>query len=118
MKKKIITGIVSIFALILFLAPGKEDVNYDDFARCLTEQGAVMYGTYWCSHCKTQKRDFGDSFRLIDYVECSEYPDVCTEKGIDGFPTWVIDDAQYPGRQSFSRLSSLTKCKLPKEVNK
>jgi len=32
--------------------PGK----YDDFAKCLTQNGVKFYGTYWCPHCNNQKR--------------------------------------------------------------
>jgi hypothetical protein len=89
--------------------PGKVS---DEFAKCLTEKGAVMYGTYWCSHCKAQKREFGDSFQFVDYVECTEEADLCTEKEIEGFPTWIIDEKKYTGQQSLSTLSLLTGCEL------
>jgi len=37
-----------------------EDVTEEDsmvtFAKCLTENGAKMYGAYWCTHCENQKK--------------------------------------------------------------
>ena len=84
----------------------------ESFAQCLTENDAVMYGAYWCGHCKQQKEDFGDAFALINYVECTEETETCTAAGIQGFPTWIIDGELFPGRQSFERLASLTGCSL------
>jgi hypothetical protein len=31
---------------------------FDEFAQCITDSGAVFYGTEWCSHCKNQKALF------------------------------------------------------------
>jgi len=36
--------------------PGKTD--YSEFAKCLTQKGAKMYGTFWCPHCQNQKKEF------------------------------------------------------------
>ena len=43
----------------------------DDFAQCLTDKEAVFYGAFWCPHCQAQKRMFGNSVKLLPYVECS-----------------------------------------------
>lgn len=117
-KKRIVKWslLTIIFAAILtaYTLSGRGPaVDYSDFAKCLSENDAVMYGTYWCSHCKAQKADFGDSFQHVNYVECSQYPDECTDKGVRGFPTWIIDGIRYEGRQRLSRLAALTGCELP-----
>lgn len=70
--------------------PLPKNNNYDEFAKCLTEKGAVMYGAEWCTHCKEQKAAFGDSFKYIKYIECPENILLCTDKGINGYPTWII----------------------------
>jgi len=80
------------------LSPGQ----YDNFAKCLTAKGAVMYGEDWCSNTQGQKAMFGRSFKYIDYVI---KPDLRVR------PTWVIDDKRYETVQSFQRLSALTGCK-------
>lgn len=88
--------------------------NYDAFAQCLTERGAAMYGAEWCSHCQNQKRMFGESFRFVNYVECTEEIRTCTEKGIQGFPTWVFaDNSRLEGEQSFAALAAKSGCPLP-----
>jgi len=95
--------------------------QYDDFAICLAESGAKMYGAYWCPHCNNQKETFKGSFKLFDsmggYVECDSkgknaQPEKCQEKEIKGYPTWIIDEKTYQGAQSLYRLSALSGCSL------
>ncbi|MFH1589246.1 MAG: peptidylprolyl isomerase [archaeon] len=95
-----------------------ETGSLDNFATCLTESGAKMYGAYWCSHCNAQKEMFGDSVDKITYIECAEEDDAraqtaaCAEAGISGYPTWIINGQEYPGKQSFETLAKLTGCSL------
>ena len=94
---------------------GEKDLA--SFANCLTESGAKFYGAYWCSHCNTQKEGFGESAELIPYVECDQngpnsQVELCSEAGITGFPTWIINGEKYMGRQSHEELAKLTGCKL------
>ncbi|MBD3210800.1 hypothetical protein GF318_05445 [Candidatus Micrarchaeota archaeon] len=70
-----------------------------------------MYGASWCSHCKDQKEMFGDSWKHIDYIECSG-ANACRKAGIRGYPTWEIDGNRYPGAASFEQLSSYSGCGL------
>ncbi|MBW3011859.1 hypothetical protein KY311_01620 [Candidatus Woesearchaeota archaeon] len=104
--------ITMLIVLAVVASNNKPKTNYNTFAQCLTEKGAVMYGTYWCSHCNAQKEDFGDAFQYIDYVECSDEKEKCIENGIQGFPTWIINNEKYPGRQKMETLSELTGCEL------
>ncbi|MDO8558286.1 MAG: thioredoxin domain-containing protein [bacterium] len=92
---------------------------YDTFAQCLSEKKAVMYGAYWCSHCRDQKEAFGSSFSHVSYIECatqgsSAQTKVCTDAGIKGYPTWVFaDGTRIEGVMSFKTLSEKTSCPLP-----
>ena len=67
-------------------------------AKKLTKEGAVMYGAFWCPHCKRQKELFGrEAWKYINYVECAPKgyganPVVCLQKEVDGYPTWVFRD--------------------------
>lgn len=91
------------------------DMEYDidSFASCLTERGAVMYGSEGCGFCKKQKDLFGDSFERIDYVECSKAGDACRSAGITGFPTWIINSVDFlVGFQELEELASATGCPL------
>jgi foldase protein PrsA len=92
--------------------------NLDTFAKCLTDNGAKMYGAYWCSHCNAQKTMFGESVQYITYIECAVEgkPQVqtseCTTAGITGYPTWIINGKKYPGQQPLKTLADLTGCSL------
>ena len=47
-----------------------DEQSYEaQLAKHLTEEGAVMYGAYWCPHCSDQKQSFGKAFKYIQYVE-------------------------------------------------
>ena len=100
---------VLVIAILIIASPAGQD-NYDALAQCLTEKGAVMYGTEWCSHCKAQKEAFGESFKYVDYVDCDLNRDRCTEAGVKGYPTWSINGKNYPGQQPLERLASLAEC--------
>ncbi|MBP9695437.1 MAG: hypothetical protein KBD73_03490 [Candidatus Magasanikbacteria bacterium] len=91
----------------------------DGFASCLKEKGAVFYGAFWCPHCQTQKKLFGNAERLLPYVECST-PDgqtqlqICVDKGIEGYPTWTFaDGSRQSGEISLEELAKKTSCVLP-----
>lgn len=86
--------------------------EYDEFASCLTEEGAIFYGTEWCGFCQQQKDMFGESMELVDFIDCDQNRNVCTSEGIRGYPTWKIDGQLYSGVQQLTRLSELTGCEL------
>uniref|UniRef100_A0A061R331 Vkor-domain-containing protein n=1 Tax=Tetraselmis sp. GSL018 TaxID=582737 RepID=A0A061R331_9CHLO len=87
-------------------------------ARRLRDAGAKMYGAFWCGHCQAQKESFGqEAMQDFPYVEC--FPDgfrfgedggttpvakACSDVGIRGFPTWVINGQKYEGEQTFEQL--------------
>ncbi|UBF26887.1 hypothetical protein K9N68_02540 [Kovacikia minuta CCNUW1] len=68
----------------------------------LQKSGAKMYGTYWCSVCNWQRKQFGETaFNKITYVECdpggpNPQPDVCSQTNIRAYPTWEINGRLYP----------------------
>ena len=107
-----------IISLTIILAGCSPKVNYDPFASCLTEKGAVMYGAFWCPHCLEQKKMFGDSFQYVNYVECSlpdgkSQTELCIKKNITGYPTWEFDGGERAEQVlSFQVLAEKTGCKL------
>ena len=120
-KYKIALGIgviVIVIAMAMFVqsAPSKNDA----FAKCLTEKGAKFYGAFWCPHCKEQKDIIGSAMKYVNYVECST-PDgngqlqVCTDAGIETYPTWEFSDkSRVTGVMELRELSASTGCLLPK----
>ncbi len=121
--KNIIIGIAIVVIIgvgIWLLARGANSPGVlDGFARCLKDKGAVFYGAFWCPHCQNQKALFGNSARLLPYVECS-MPDgqsqtlACSKKGVESYPTWEFPDGtRETGEISLARLAEKTGCVLP-----
>lgn len=81
-------------------------------AKCLTSKKVTMYGAYWCPHCQKQKKEFGDAFKYVTYVECTKNVKLCTAKKIDGYPTWIFANGQrIKGEASFEDLAAKSSCK-------
>ena len=100
-------------------SPSSAEAMYRDaLARHLTQQGAVMYGAFWCSACAEQKARFGGAARLIPYVECDAKgagarPDLCSQVGVRKFPTWVIGGEKLEGVQTLEQLAASSKFAKP-----
>ncbi len=126
MKNQIILVIVALAVVlglaVFFAQNGSAPGQYDTFATCIKDSGAKFYGAFWCPHCREQKAVFGNSAKLLPYVECST-PDgknqlaVCAEKEIKSYPTWIfVDGSIGNGTLDFKALASSTGCALPQEV--
>jgi hypothetical protein len=120
MNKKAI--IITTIILVLLIAgiiviypknpatPGK----LDEFAKCLRDKGVTMYGAYWCSHCQNEKKAFGDSFKFVPYVECTEDSQKCISAGVQNYPTWTFPAGRkFEGEQGLQKLSQISDCPLP-----
>lgn len=115
----LIVGIVGYGVWKGYQAPPQPQAagKYDEFAQCLTEKGAVMYGADWCPHCQNQKKLFGASFQYVTYVECPDEPKRCVDAGITGYPSWIFaDGAKLEGEQSLLTLSDRSGCQLSQVV--
>ncbi len=101
-------------------APASEPValnELDTFAQCVTDNGAVMYGSDSCSHCKSQKKMFGESFSQINYIDCRNNQQKCQKVGIKGYPTWKFaDGTEGLGEQKLAQLAKKTGCALPQNL--
>ncbi len=108
--------IVVIILGFLYFNTNGEVEDLDGFAQCLSDSGAKMYGAYWCSHCKTQKAMFGDSWDNVNYIECSlpnnqGQTQECIDAGITGYPTWESGDgSRKSGEVSLSELGNIVGC--------
>ena len=114
LKSGIIVVVLLIVGTWLILRNYKQPVaNLDEFAQCLAQKGATMYGAYWCPHCQNEKQAFGDSFRFVPYVECSTESKKCLDAGVNGFPTWIFTDGRkFEGEQGIEKLSQESGCPL------
>jgi|SRR3989344_771546 len=116
--------LLAVVGVLVFWPEKTPSYELDSFANCLTQKGAVMYGAYWCPHCQNEKKAFGDAFRLVSYVECTEETQKCLDADINGYPTWIFSDGYSPtgspvqgqrfeGEQGLKRLSEISGCALP-----
>lgn len=96
-------------------APGK----LDSFTECLKDKGVKMYGAFWCPHCQRTKAEFGNSEKLLPYIECSTSDgqgqlQVCKDAGITSYPTWKFPDGtSFSGEHSLQDIASSSGCTLP-----
>ncbi len=90
----------------------------DGFAECLTNNGVKMYGAYWCPHCSSQKQIFGDSWKYVNYIECSlpnraGQTQICSDAKIEAYPTWEFQNGKrIEGELSFEQISQNSACEL------
>lgn len=90
------------------------------FAKCLSEKGYLMYGSFTCSRCRVQRNNFGKAFEYIKEIECSpaapsNQVELCLEKKIRKLPTWIQEtDGQelkrLEGYQQLEILASSSGC--------
>ncbi len=116
LKKRYIIGLVMILIIgsLIYINYQKQSTpgSYDGFAKCLTDNNATMYGTDWCGYCKKQKDLFGNSFKNINFVDCDRNREKCVLAGVQGYPTWIINNQTYSGLQSLERLAQITGCEI------
>lgn len=114
--KRIVLILLTITILMIILISGCSSsipVGVDDFAKCLTENGAEVYGSKDCPHCQTQKEMFGESVKFVNYIECTLNYQKCAEEEIKYLPTWKFaDGAVTTGVKSFDYLADKTGCVL------
>lgn len=122
MKKNIvpiiIIALVVIALAVLIVKPWQggsaSDPALASFGECLAAKGATMYGAYWCPHCQNEKKTLGAAFPKITYVECTENEQLCAQKNITGYPTWIFaDGTRLEGEQGLAGLSRATGCAVP-----
>ena len=83
------------------------------FAKCLTEKGAVMYGTDYCEWCQKQKADFKSAWQFINYANCQTDPQKCVAQNIQATPTWIFGNGtKIESYQTLEQLSTESGCSL------
>jgi hypothetical protein len=89
--------------------------SIDQLAKCLTEKGIIMYGRDSCPHCQEQKKIFGGSFSLVNYIDCVETPGKCPAE-IKWIPAWVFPDKKIVyGAKTLEELNKLSGCPFKTE---
>ena len=108
----LIIALIIIFSVLTINSYAKKPGKYDDFAKCLTEKGAVIYGNDFCSYTRNQMGFFGKSKKYLSYVKCIDNKELCDSKGVEVTPTWEINGEMYPQVQTFEKLTLLSGCEI------
>ncbi len=114
-KKTYLTigSVIVIAGMLVWWALNTETPDRTAFAQCLAAKNITMYGAEWCPHCQNEKRAFGPAFEFVPYVECPDESQVCLDKGIRGYPTWILPDGRkLEGEQGLDKLSAESGCPL------
>jgi len=83
-------------------------------ARHLKQVGAKAFFAYWCPHCYEQKQLLGkEALSELNAIECAAdgkngQPQVCTDAGVKGFPSWQINGELSSGVKTLEELADLT----------
>ena len=101
------------------IVKNKSTLEQLTLAKHLKAKGAIMYSAFWCPHCHDQKEMFGkEASKELIIIECAQdginnqYA-LCKEKGINAFPSWVINGKLESGVQSLAELSIKSQYKGP-----
>ena len=108
----LLIGLIVLVSVVTGFSYSQKSGDFDSFAKCLTGKGVIMYGNDHCSFTNHQVNYFGKSDKYINYVKCTDNPELCNSKGISITPTWEIEGKMYEQVQTFDKLSALTGCKI------
>lgn len=112
-------GICAILVLAFYIASSAITkytgffVNSDDtnFEKCLKEKDITLY-------INSENPEILKSFKSYEYLDevdifnCARNNQVCIEKSIESFPSWIIDEKLIPGDISTDKLAEASGCDL------
>lgn len=86
--------------------PGVKLLSSDNFESTLKDvrRALVMFYAPWCGHCKRAKPEFSaaatalaeDKENILAAVDCTQNKDICTERGVRGYPTFqLFEDGKF-----------------------
>jgi arsenate reductase-like glutaredoxin family protein len=77
-------------------------------AFCLNKNEAEFYGSTFCADCEKTKELFGQSFKLIHYVDCGKELENCPN--IQNVPAWFIEKEIHYGLKNITGLKKMSGC--------
>ncbi|MDD3774007.1 MAG: thioredoxin family protein [Patescibacteria group bacterium] len=94
-------------------SPSQEVTNWEEvdkigLAKKLTQVGAILFYGESCPYCHEQIEAFGSGAEFLEKIDCyvAENSQICTEKNIEGVPSWVYKDDKKSGKQSLDDLAA------------
>lgn len=106
----ILAIVVIIIIIGIYLNKSSNPLAIDkDLIQCIADN-SLVYSSSTCGACKYQKDLFGDSYDLINEIDCLYETEKCQEAQIKATPTWIINNQEYPGAKTIEELKELTGC--------
>jgi glutaredoxin len=118
MNQKLVT--VSVVIIMLVIAGGIiffknfqgstiEDTPSEKVAKWIGDH-SILYVQAGCVHCKEQEDLFGGNVKYLTILDGikPENRQKFIDAGIEGTPTWIINNQKYVGVQSIEKLKELT----------
>jgi len=115
----VVVGMHLLYGGVIPSSSAPEDPYLRELAEHLSAAEAQFYGASWCPACQRQKELFGNSAHRLPYVECSpggrNAPPApqCLARGIDSYPTWIIDGQRFNRVMSAIDLAKITGFRSP-----
>ncbi|HMY80444.1 MAG TPA: thioredoxin domain-containing protein [Candidatus Absconditabacterales bacterium] len=111
MKTSLIIVVALLSSLVLVGCNKSPSGDVASLGKCLTDKGAIFYGTTRCSHCNNQKSMLGSGMTNVTFVDCDQNKDQCAQAGIQGYPTRIFKDgSKLEGAQPLETLASKAGC--------
>ena len=101
--------IIAVIILAIFLMKKPSPKTDEETTKCIGEN-SEFYVRLGCTHCENQKDMFGEYVSYLKPIDCFYEREICTQKGIEATPTWIINGEKIVGTQSIEKLKELTGC--------
>jgi len=114
MEKKRYINLIIILAIIIFaiifLTTKSPPETDEEIVKCIGEN-SILYIQIGCHYCDQQEELFGKNLKYINTFLCNSNEwKTCTELGLEGTPSWKINNEIYSGVKSIEKLRELTSC--------
>jgi uncharacterized membrane protein len=113
-------AIVNLIPLIIFNLPQAMQEDHSEVAKCITNKGVNMYGSFRCGVCAKTRNMFGDAFEFINEIEChpqgeNARTEYCLEKNVKGTPTWIlepngVEEKRFEGFMTIEEMREFSGC--------
>lgn len=90
-----------------------EKIDKDaEFKNCLSEKNIILYINTENPDVTLKEIKLNEYLSSIKIFNCLRNNDLCQEKNINNFPTWIIDDNKIENDISLEELKEYSKCKM------